>query len=402
MNSFEPLSKEPVPEKSQLGDLPKLRKLPIGIQDFASLRKDGYLYVDKTQFVYNLVNQGRVFFLSRPRRFGKSLLCSTISAYFEGKKELFQGLAMESLEHEWLEYPVLRLDLNAEKYDSPVALERILNRHLMQWEQQYGCIDATQSLAGRFVNVIRKAKEKTDLSVVVIVDEYDKPLLSALENPTLSLEYKTTLKAFYGALKSADSWLKFAFLTGVTKFGQVSVFSDLNQLQDISLHPNYATLCGITEPELLQNFAPELQSLAKVEQLDFDQCLQKVRKQYNGYKFHFNAEGVFNPFSTLNLFSTLEFRDYWFQTGTPTFLVELLKKANTDLRDIDGVQVPVNAFADYIADLEHPLSVIYQSGYLTIHSYDPELRFYTLVFPNDEVRYGFLGLLRFCASSNTA
>jgi hypothetical protein len=370
-----------------------LRKLPIGIQDFPSMREDGYLYVDKTALVYKLVSEGRIYFLSRPRRFGKSLLLSTLGAYFDGRKELFTGLAIEKLESDWIEYPVLRLDLNAEKYESVGALQSILNRHLESWESKFPGGHVDRSLAERFIGVIERAYLQTGRRVVVLIDEYDKPLLGVLDSPELLKEYKNTLKAFYGVLKSADAWLKFAFITGVTKFGQVSVFSDLNQPTDLSLDAASADLCGITEQELLANFAPELEALAIKQKLSSDECLVKVRNMYNGYKFHQEGPSVFNPFSTLNLLRSKEFKDYWFQTGTPTFLVELLKKSDTDLREVDGVEIPASAFSDYKTDPDRPLPVIYQSGYLTIQDYDPVLRFYKLGFPNDEVRYGFLSFL---------
>ncbi len=369
-----------------------LRKLPIGIQDFPSLREDGYLYVDKTALVYKLVNEGRVYFLSRPRRFGKSLLCSTLAAYLEGHKELFAGLAIEKLEEKWTKHPVLRLDLNAEKYDSVESLQNILTYHLIRWETEYGtATDA--SLPGRFRGVIERAHQVTGQRVAVIIDEYDKPLLQTLDNPALNQEMKAALKPFFGVLKSVDAHLKFLLLTGVTKFGQVSVFSDLNQLADLSLHPSYTTLCGITEEELLANFGPELESLASNQNLGRNETLAEVRRMYNGYKFHQDGPSVYNPFSTLNLLDRFEFVDYWFQTGTPTFLVELLQKTNADLREIDGVQLEAADFANYRQDPDRPLPVIYQSGYLTIKSYDKALRFYTLGYPNDEVKNGFLQFL---------
>ncbi|HNY32892.1 MAG TPA: ATP-binding protein [Fibrobacteria bacterium] len=369
-----------------------IRKLPIGIQDFPSLREDGFLYVDKTAFVHKLATEGKVYFLSRPRRFGKSLLVSTLGAYFEGRKELFQGLAIEQLEQDWIEHPVLRLDLNAEKYSDPEGLTSILDGHLRRWEQRFGKAQAT-SLSRRFTEVIERAHEQTGKRVVVLVDEYDKPLLNALSNPGLLATYKSELKAFYGVLKSADAHLRFVLLTGVTKFGQVSVFSDLNQLQDLSLHPAYATVCGITEPELLANFQPELAALADRQKMTSDGCLAEVRRMYNGYKFEENAVGVYNPFSTLNLLSALKFQDYWFQTGTPTFLVELLKKTDTDLREIDQIEIVAEDFADYRQDPDRPIPVIYQSGYLTIQKYDSRYRLYTLGYPNAEVKNGFLNFL---------
>jgi len=370
-----------------------LRKLPIGIQDFPSLREDGYLYVDKTAFVYKLASEGRVYFLSRPRRFGKSLLLSTIGAYFEARKDLFHGLAIEELEQDWIEYPVLRLDLNAALYDSPEALKGILNRHLRQWEERFGSPLPDETLADRFLGVIRRAAAATGRRVVVLVDEYDKPLLQTIGKPELHETYKAILKAFYGVLKSADAHLRFVLLTGVTKFGQVSVFSDLNQLKDISLHPAYAAVCGITEPELLDNFRPELECLAGKQKLSFEVALSEVRRTYDGYRFHQDGPDLYNPFSTLNLLDRLEFVDYWFQTGTPTFLVELLKQTDTDLREIDGIELDAPDFADYRLDADTPLPVIYQSGYLTIKGYDPRYRRYRLGYPNAEVKNGFLNFL---------
>jgi hypothetical protein len=367
----------------------ELRKLPIGIQDFPRIRQEEFLYVDKTALVYKLVSEGSIYFLSRPRRFGKSLLLSTLGAYFDGRKELFTGLAMEKLESDWIEYPVLRLDLNAEKYHDIDGLNSILESHLSRWEARFGAAQ-DETLARRFLGVIERAYLQTGRRVVVLIDEYDKPLLSVLDNPALLKDFKDTLKAFYGVLKSADAWLKFAFITGVTKFGQVSVFSDLNQPSDLSLHPKYATLCGITEEELLANFAPELDALAIKQKMTPDECLAKVRSMYNGYKFEENALGVYNPFSTLNLLSSLKFQDFWFQTGTPTFLVELLKKTDTDLREIDGIEMGAADFSDYKTDADQPLPVIFQSGYLTIKDYNPRYQRYTLGFPNDEVRNGFL------------
>lgn len=370
-----------------------IRKLPIGIQDFPSLLEDGYLYVDKTAYVHKLATDGKVYFLSRPRRFGKSLLLSTLGAYFEGRKELFQGLAIEQLEQDWIEYPVLRLDLNAEKYDSPEALRAILNRHLEGWEHRYPGGPTDRSAAERFLSVIGRAHDLTGKRVVVLVDEYDKPLLQTIGQVELHEEYKKILKAFYGVLKSADAHLRFVLLTGVTKFGQVSVFSDLNQLKDLSLHPQYAALCGITEPELLDTFQPELVALADRQKMTSEECLAEVRRMYNGYRFHPDGPGVYNPFSTLNLLDAKEFRDYWFQTGTPTFLVELLKKTDMDLREVDQIEIMAEDFANYRQDADRPIPVIYQSGYLTIQNYDPELQLYTLGFPNAEVRKGFLNFL---------
>lgn len=369
------------------------RKLPIGIQSFEDLRKKGFLYIDKTNLMYQIANGGKTFFLSRPRRFGKSLLISTLEAYFLGKKELFSGLAVEELETDWLEYPVLHLDLNAENYESRESLERILNEYLCSWEEKYGTSVSETTLSLRFKGVIRRACEFTGRQVVVLIDEYDKPLLQTIGQKELQEQYKNILKAFYGVLKSSDAHLRFVFLTGVTKFGQVSVFSDLNQLKDISMDARYATICGITDAELRRDLRPELEALAANEGMDYESVCEKMRRMYDGYHFRHNMEGVYNPFSVLNAFDSVEFGSYWFSTGTPTFLVELLKKTDYDLRNLEGVELPANLFADYKADADYPIPVIYQSGYLTIKGYDERFKVYTLGFPNEEVEYGFLNFL---------
>ena len=371
-----------------------MRKLPIGIQTFEKIRKGNYLYVDKTEFVWRMAFTETPYFLSRPRRFGKSLLISTFEAYFAGKKELFEGLAIEKLETEWKKYPILHLDLNAEKYDTPQRLHEIISRQLTQWESLYGKGEDENTLSGRFAGIIRRACEQTGELVVVLVDEYDKPLLQAINSPDLFDDYRQTLKAFYGVLKSADRYLRFVLLTGVTKFSQVSVFSDLNQLNDISMKPQYATICGITQQELVKTFTPELNQIAQLQQLTFEETLQKMAASYDGYHFCEFAEGVFNPFSVLNAFDGGKFDSYWFQTGTPTFLVELLQESNYDLRTLlDGIEAPASSFSEYRMNASNPIPLIYQSGYLTIKDYDKEFQNYLLAFPNDEVRYGFINFL---------
>ena len=370
------------------------RKLPIGIQTFEKIRLGGYLYVDKTDLVWNLVSTSIPNFLSRPRRFGKSLLLSTFEAYFEGKKELFEGLSIGQLEERWEKHPILHLDLNAEKYDTIESLDEILSNYLTQWEAVYGKGEDENTLSNRFRGVIQRACEQTGKGVVVLVDEYDKPLLQALHDEKLMEAYRTTLKAFYGVLKSVDRYLRFVFLTGVTKFSQVSVFSDLNQLNDISMDYDFGTLCGITYQELLQNFSPEIEELAKANGMTQEEAVGQLTRQYDGYHFHPNARGMYNPFSLLNAFYKKEFGNYWFQTGTPTFLVQSLLKADYDLRILlDGVEASAINFSEYRAEANNPIPLIYQSGYLTIKDFDKEFRMYTLGFPNDEVRYGFLNFL---------
>lgn len=370
------------------------RKLPIGIQTFEKIRCGGYSYVDKTELVWRLTSSSVPNFLSRPRRFGKSLLLSTFEAYFEGKKDLFKGLIIEKYEEKWEKYPVLHLDLNAEKYDTIESLNAILSNQLTQWEAIYGKGEDENTLSNRFKGVIQRAYDQSGKGVVVLVDEYDKPLLQAIHDKQLLKAYRDTLKAFYGVLKSKDSCLRFVFLTGVTKFSQVSVFSDLNQLNDISMSKAYATICGLTQQELLDNFTPELEALAEENEQTFDETVQMMTQQYDGYHFHQKGEGVFNPFSVLNAFDKLEFGNYWFQTGTPTFLVKSLQKADYDLRTLmDGVEASATTFTEYRAEVDNPIPLIYQSGYLTIKDFDKRFKIYTLGFPNDEVRYGFLNFL---------
>jgi len=369
------------------------RKLPIGIQSFEKIRTGGFTYIDKTDLIYQLATTNSPYFLSRPRRFGKSLLMSTLEAYFLGKKELFTGLAMETLETEWKEYPVLHLDLNARNYDSKEALVAILNQHLEKWEAKYGDEKKERSPEERFSYLLERIHEASGSQVVILIDEYDKPLLQTIGNEKLQEQYKNILKAFYGVLKSADAHLRFVFLTGVTKFGQISVFSDLNQLKDISMDARYATICGITDKELRRDFQPELEALAANEGLSYEEVCQKMKRMYDGYHFRHNMEGLYNPFSVLNALDSVEFGSYWFSTGTPTFLVQLLKETDYDLRNLEGIELPVNQFADYRADADYPIPVIYQSGYLTIKGYDKEFQSYTLGFPNEEVKYGFLNFL---------
>ena len=370
------------------------RKLPIGIQSFEKLRTGGYLYVDKTELVYRLAKAGVPCFLSRPRRFGKSLLLSTLEAYFLGKKDLFKGLAIERLEQDWLVYPVMHLSLNAEKYDSNERLANLLESQLEAWEAEYGVTEINRSYSIRFMTVIRRAYEQTGRRVVVLVDEYDKPMLRSFDNPELQRDFRETLMAFYTVLKDADAYLQLVFITGVTKFAQMGIFSNLNQLQDISLHPAYTTLCGMTRAEIEAVFAPELQSLARGNGLTYEEAMDKLGRQYDGYHFNYrNWEGMFNPFSVLNTFSTGLFENAWFASGTPTFLAEMLRKTDFDLRDLDGIEVSSASLSDDRADLHNPVPMIYQSGYLTIKKYDPQFGLYTLGFPNEEVKYGFLNFV---------
>ena len=366
---------------------------PIGIQNFESLRQDGYFYIDKTALMYQMVKTGRYYFLSRPRRFGKSLLISTLEAYFQGKKELFTGLAVEKLEKDWIKYPILHLDLNIEKYDTPESLDKILNDNLEYWESQYGTRPSETSFSLRFAGIIQRACEKTGQRVVILVDEYDKPMLQAIGNEELQKQFRNTLKPFYGALKTKDGYIKFALLTGVTKFGKVSVFSDLNNLDDISMWNEYVEICGVSEREIHENLEAELHEFAAARGITYDKLCEDLRECYDGYHFTHNSIGMYNPFSLLNAFKRKEFGSYWFETGTPTYLVKLLQKHHYDLERMAHEETDAQVLNSIDSESTNPIPVIYQSGYLTIKGYDERFGMYRLGFPNREVEEGFVRFL---------
>ena len=365
---------------------------PIGIQNFEKIRKEGYAYVDKTALIYRLVKKGSYYFLSRPRRFGKSLLISTLDAYFLGKKELFNGLAMEKLEKDWIRRPVLHLDLNIGKYDAPDSLDKILEEAISKWEVLYGTGVGESTLALRFKGIVERACQQSGQRVAILVDEYDKPLLQAIGNENLQREYRNTLKPFYGVLKTMDGCIQFAILTGVTKFGKVSVFSDLNNLIDISMDEPFISLCGMTEQEIHDNFEEDLHELAAAQKMTYEEVGAELKKYYDGYHFVENSEGIYNPFSVLNTFFKMKFSSYWFETGTPTYLVELLKRNHYDLERMATEETNSDVLNSIYGD-EQPIPVIFQSGYLTIKSYDKRFGLYRLGFPNKEVEEGFINFL---------
>jgi hypothetical protein len=368
-------------------------KYPIGIQNFEKLRSEGYVYVDKTPQMWKMISEGSYYFLSRPRRFGKSLMVSTLEAFFSGKRELFKDLYVDSVEWEWKQYPIMHLDLNVEKYTTPEALDNILDAQLSLWEKTYGREDFEKSLGARFMGVIRRAFEKTGLPVVILVDEYDKPMLQAIGNETLQTEYRSTLKPFYGVLKSCDRYIKFAFLTGVTKFGKVSVFSDLNNLIDLSLDHRYTTICGISEKELHHYFDESVCTLAEANNMTKEECYEQLRFDFDGYHFDVDAPGMYNPFSVLNTLSSCRFRDYWFETGTPSFLVYQLQKTNYPLEMMTREELFEDTLNSIDVMDENPLPLLYQSGYLTIKDFDSRFGTYLLGFPNREVEEGFIKYL---------
>ena len=369
------------------------RLYPIGIQSFEEIRKGGFLYIDKTSLIYQLTHTGKYYFLSRPRRFGKSLLISTLGAYFRGKRELFSGLAMEGLEKDWLTYPVLHLDLNAQKYDTAESLASILNDALSDWEKRYGAQPSETTLSLRFKGVVQRASEQTGRNVVILIDEYDKPLLQAIGNEPLLTDYRNTLKAFYGVLKSCDKYIRFALLTGVTKFSKVSIFSDLNNLEDISMRQIYSSICGITEEELVSNFMSDIERLSQTNGMSLEEVRLKLKEWYDGY--HFTAQGVdvYNPFSLLNVMKSGEFGSYWFETGTPTILVEMLKRNHYDLHRLTEEQTTADVLGSIDSMEDNPVPLLYQSGYLTIKGYDKRFGLYRLGFPNEEVEKGFISFL---------
>ena len=368
-------------------------KYPIGIQNFEDLRRNGYAYVDKTQFVYKLADEGKYYFLSRPRRFGKSLFLSTLEAYFQGKKELFEGLAIYDLETEWKQYPIFHIDLNTANFREEGSLYTVLNDHLSAWEDKYGPRESEVKLPLRFKGVIARAAEKEGRNVVILVDEYDKPILQTLQNEKLQEDHRNQLKAFYSVLKTQDRFIKFAFLTGVTKFGKISVFSDLNNLMDLSMDHRYISICGITEKELLDNFKEGINELAETFGDTVEATIAKLKERYDEYHFEENTIGIYNPFSVLNTLSKLRYKDYWFETGTPTFLIDLLKMHNYHLAHMTKERVSSDVINSVDTLSTNPIPVIYQSGYLTIKGYDERFKTYLLGFPNKEVEEGFLNFL---------
>ncbi len=363
---------------------------PIGEQDFERLRKVGYVYVDKTARMYELTSTSKCCFLSRPRRFGKSLLLSTMEAYFLGKRELFKGLAIEKLEKEWKKHPVLYMDLNSGKYNTLENLESNLNTIFAKWEMIYGSLDVEDTFESRFIGIIQRAYEKTDEEVVILVDEYDKPILNAIDNEELQEQFRSTLKSIYSVLKTQSKYIRFAFLTGVSKFSHLSVFSDLNNLRDITFNKRYADICGISEKELHTYFNDSIKELADKNDMTYDEACDKLKEKYDGYHFAPNTEGMYNPYSLLNAFADGELGDYWFESGTPTFLVKMLRTQDYDLRSLQLDRLPAKVLSQVDSLKSSAIPLLYQSGYLTIKSYDEDLRLYQLGFPNREVEEGFM------------
>ena len=379
-------------------------KYPIGIQSFERIIEDGYVYVDKTALLYDLVSKGTIYFLSRPRRFGKSLLVSTLENYFLGRRELFRGLAIDALEKEWAEYPVFHIDFNGNNFTSPMELKKSIETFIAMQEEKYGKNALANTFGDRLAYVFEKAHEKTGRRVVVLIDEYDKPLLDVMNtgipSPVVAGDIKTLedynreiLKGFYSVFKLTDKHLRFVLLTGVTKFSQVSVFSGFNQPNDISYDSHYDALCGISKDELLSVFKEQIRELGEVNGMTEEETISKLKQKYDGYHFSDGMTDVFNPFSLLNCFQKRKFMDYWFSTGTPTYLMRLLSNNHENINELAGKEYPAAEFVDYKATKQKPLPMIYQSGYFTIKGYDPTFDVYRLDFPNEEVRSGMVALL---------
>ena len=378
-------------------------KYPIGIQSFEQIRNDGYVYVDKTDLIYQLVTTGKIYFLSRPRRFGKSLLISTLEHYFLGHKELFKGLAIEQLEQDWFEYPVFHIDFNGTDFTQAGQLQLVIEGHVTSWERIYGKSPDFTDMGNRFAYVLEQAHKQTGRRAVVLIDEYDKPILDVLDSGRktkedgqeilLEEQHRNILKGFYSVFKGADPHLQFVLLTGVTKFSQVSVFSGFNQPEDISMTRDYEALCGITKEELLSVFAEPIRQLAEDLDCSVEQTIKALKAHYDGYHFSKRMTGIFNPFSILNCFKQKSLEDYWFKSGTPTYLVRLLNRTKEHINELVSRYYRPEEFVDYKANAEKPLPMIYQSGYLTIKAYNPRRNTYLLDFPNKEVQSGFISVL---------
>lgn len=366
---------------------------PIGIQDFEKIRRGGYVYVDKTHLVYEMAQKGGYYFLSRPRRFGKSLLVSTLEAYFSGKKDIFNGLAIADLEKKWAQYPVLRFDLTGQSYMKPSDLIDTLNAQLIGYENKYIISEKADTVASRFRILIETAFEKTGRQVVILIDEYDKPLVDNLGDETLTDDFRKQLQGFYSVMKAKDACIKFGFLTGVTKIGKLSVFSGLNNLKDISIDARYTDICGISEKDLKKYFSESVKELAQANDLTVKETYNQLAEMYDGYHFCEDSEGMYNPFSVLNTFDSLKFKEYWFETGTPSFLVQVMKDTDYDITRLSDEEIDAPSLMDVDMVYHNPIPLLYQSGYLTIKGFEPEFGMYHLGFPNREVKHGFLNFL---------
>ena len=371
------------------------RRYPIGIQTFSRIIRDGYIYVDKTDLVWQLAHYATYVFMNRPRRFGKSLLTSTLESYFRGEKELFEGLKIMQMEQEWEQYPVFRLDISTAKAQpSADALRARLMLMLEDYADIYGRKETEVTPGGLLEGLIKRASAKTRKQVVVIIDEYDAPLLDVLHDDKLLGEKRQVMQEFYVPLKANERYIKFCFITGITKFSQLSIFSTINNLKNVTLLPRFSAICGITEQELVSVLKDDIERLGEFNDMDYEQMHQKLKLQYDGYHFTEDSEGIYNPFSLLKAFQQRKVANYWFESGTPTFLIRQMQYFNTDITSLDRLEVSSSAFDQPTENMEDALPLLYQSGYLTIKDYDPDIEAYTLSIPNQEVRVGYIrGLL---------
>lgn len=367
-------------------------KYPIGIQSFSKIREDNFTYVDKTEIIYNLVNTGQYYFLSRPRRFGKSLLLSTIKAYFEGRQDLFKGLAIEHLEKEWKKYPVILLSL-AGYNPSESDLKEILDLRLSQLEEDFGIKNTTSNPGGRFGNIIRGLYKKTGQQVVILVDEYDAPLVAHLDDDDNREAMRNLLKSVYSNLKDMDEYIKFGMLTGVSRFSKMTIFSGLNNLKDISLDDRFSEICGITESELETNFHEGIENLANELEIHYDSAIKELKANYDGYHFTAKSPDIYNPFSLLGALDASKIDEYWFRSGTPTFLVNVLRNQKEPFAKLFTEKVGEIAISDIDSYRTNPLALLFQTGYLTIKEYDKKRKRYTLGIPNREVESGLFTVL---------
>ena len=370
----------------------ELPELPIGEQVFETLRRERYLYIDKTELIYSMTQKGTYYFLSRPRRFGKSLLLSTIEAYFLGKRELFNGLYIGTQEHDWPIHPVFHIDFSLQSYETETDLQAMLNDYLANLEKVYGASESESTITLRFKGLIRRAYEKTGKGVVILIDEYDKPLLEAIEDPERQERYRKELRGFYGILKGMNQYIRFALLTGITKFSKVSIFSDLNNLRDISMTKPFACLCGLTDEEVDRDLAPYIANYAEEKGTSYEAARELMRRMYDGYHFVADSPGVYNPYSLMNALLWKECKGYWFESGTPTMLVEMLKRQHYTLSDFDE-SIDTTRLDSKDGSDDSIVPLLYQSGYLSILRSDEESQQTWLTFPNEEVRDGFFKFL---------
>ncbi|MDE6234981.1 MAG: ATP-binding protein [Muribaculaceae bacterium] len=368
-------------------------KYPVGIQSFEKLREMGFIYVDKTPYIYPLIKNGGFYFLSRPRRFGKSLLLSTIEAYYLGRRDLFKGLALDSLTEDWEPHPVFHLDLNNREYKDETSLLQEFNANLEQWELIYGDEKKDRAPEERFAYLIRRAFEQTGKKVVILIDEYDKPLLNTIDRPELADVYRSQLKAFYSNLKTMDACIEIAMLTGVARFSKVSIFSDLNNLRDISFVNEFSAICGITSDELDKYFKEGIENIARELQTSYEETLNRLRRNYDGYHFAPQSPDIYNPFSLVYCFANNSIGSYWFESGTPSFLLKVIRREEWNLGNLAPSEITATALESAGIMSRNPIPLLYQTGYLTIKDFDPMFRTYTLDYPNEEVKQGFMEFL---------